>query len=272
MARPIAVLLGKIKMGLQDWFGLEGKQALVTGASRGLGRAMALALAEAGADIVITGRNRDTLDRTAQDIRATGRTANTLLADMKDGTSTAVACEAILERFGQVDILINNIGNRLSADPIESESLENWQAMIDFNLSTCFAATQVIGKAMIAHRQGGRIINIASTAGMRVISGIGGRYYETGKAAILHFTRCTATDWASHGITANAICPGLFMTDTNLGWQADKPEVIEDLVSTIPLGRAGTPAEIGPLAVFLASPAAAFVTGASFVIDGGASG
>lgn len=258
-------------MGLQNWFGLTNRQALVTGASRGLGREMALALAKAGADVVITGRNRESLERTAADIRVEGVKAGILLADMSYGASAASACETILNEFGPIDILVNNIGNRLTSDPIESEPLTNWQAMIEFNLSTCFAATQVIGKAMITQGQGGRIINIASTAGIRVIPGIGGRYYETAKAAVLQFTRCIATDWAQHGITANAICPGLFMTETNQSWLAKKPEVIESLVNTIPLGRAGMPAEIGPLAVFLSSPAAAFITGASFVIDGGAS-
>lgn len=257
-------------MSLQQWFGLEGRQALVTGASRGLGRAMALALAKAGADVVITGRTEESLARTADEIAGLGRKAGTLLADMHDGPSSAAACEEVLERFGAIDILVNNIGNRVTSDPIETESLETWSSMLDFNVSTCYGATQVIGRAMIVRGQGGRIINIASTAGLRVIGGIGGRYYETGKAAVLQFTRCTAMDWGRHGITANAICPGLFMTDTNLDWQEKRPEVIDDLVSAIPVGRAGLPEEIGPLAVFLASPAAAFVNGASFVMDGGA--
>lgn len=257
-------------MSLQQWFGLEDRQALVTGASRGLGRGMALALAKAGADVVITGRTEESLAKTADEIGALGGRVGTLVADMHDGPSTAAACEEILNRFGRIDILVNNIGNRVTSDPIETEPLETWDSMINFNVSTCYAATQVIGREMIARGQGGRIINIASTAGLRVIGRIGGRYYETGKAAVLQFTRCTAVDWGRYGITANAICPGLFMTDTNLGWQEKKPDLIQDLVSSIPVGRAGIPEEIGPLAVFLASPAASFINGASFVIDGGA--
>lgn len=257
-------------MSLQQWFGLEGRQALVTGASRGLGRAMALALAGAGADVIITGRTAATLEATADEIRALGRKAGTLEADMKDAASAAAACEEILARFGAVDILVNNIGNRTTSDPLEEQTIADWEEKIAFNLSPTFAATQVIGRQMIARGQGGRIINISSIAAWRPIRGIGGRHYETAKAAVLQFTRCVAADWGRHGITCNAICPGLFMTDANLAWERTKPEVIDAMVAGIPVGRAGRPEEIGPLAVFLASPAAGFVTGAAHVIDGGA--
>jgi gluconate 5-dehydrogenase len=130
-------------------------------------------------------------------------------------------------------------------------------------------ATKIIGAAMLERAQGGRIINIASISALIANRGIGGRHYETAKAAVLHFTRCAAADWAPHGITVNAICPGLFMTDVNRQWNEKHPEVIQSFVANIPMGRPGNPPEIGPLAVFLASPAAAYVTGASYVIDGG---
>ena len=122
---------------------------------------------------------------------------------------------------------------------------------------------------MLARGKGGRIINIASISALIANRGIGGRDYETGKAAVLHFTRCAAADWAPHGITVNAICPGLFMTDINREWNARRPDVIEAFVKNVPMGRAGEPDEIGPLAVFLASPASSYVTGAAYVIDGG---
>lgn len=257
-------------MSLQQWFGLDGRQALVTGASRGLGRSMALALARAGADVIITGRTPETLEATAEEIRALGRKAGVLAADMKDATGTAAACETILAEHGAVDILVNNIGNRSTSAPVEDQTIADWEEMMAFNLSPTFAATQVVGRQMIARGQGGRIINISSIAAMRVIRGIGGRHYETAKAAVLQFTRCVAADWGKHGITCNAICPGLFMTDANLKWERTRPEVIDAMVAGIPAGRAGRPEEIGPLAVFLASPAAGFVTGAAYVIDGGA--
>lgn len=256
-------------MGFKDWFGLDGKRALVTGASRGLGREMALALAAAGADIIITGRTRATLDATVADIEALGRKAFGIEADMATAPAFQSACEAILAEHGPVDILVNNIGNRIASMPIQEETLATWQESLDLNLTSCFLGTKIFGAAMIERGKGGRIINIASMSGLIANRGIGGRDYETGKAAVIHFTRCAAADWAPHGITVNAICPGLFMTDTNRGWNERRPDVIEAIVAHIPVGRPGDPPEIGPLAVYLASPSASYVTGAAYVIDGG---
>jgi gluconate 5-dehydrogenase len=256
-------------MGLKDWFGLDGKRALITGSSRGLGREMALALAEAGADIILTGRTQDTLDATAADIRALGRQAWAVKADMAVPEECEAACAKILAEMGPIDILINNVGNRDLNVPIEDESLEDWRKLMDLNVTSCFVTSKIVGKAMIERGQGGRIINIASISALIANRGIGGRHYESGKAAVLHFTRCAAADWAPHGITVNAICPGLFMTDANKHWNEVRPEVIKAFVSNVPMGRAGNPPEIGPLAVYLASPAATYVTGAAYVIDGG---
>jgi NAD(P)-dependent dehydrogenase (short-subunit alcohol dehydrogenase family) len=256
-------------MGTLDLFRLDGKRAVVTGASRGLGRVMALALADAGADVVITGRTQETLDVAAAEIRERGREAWTFRADMGVPDNCAQACERILEEVGPIDILVNNVGNREVSVAIEAETLETWQGLIDLNLTSCFLGTKIIGGAMLARGRGGRIINIASISAMIVNRGIGGRDYETGKAAVLHFTRCAAADWAPHGITVNAICPGLFMTDINREWNERRPDVIEAFVNNVPMGRAGEPEEIGPLAVFLASPASGYVTGAAYVIDGG---
>ena len=256
-------------MGILDLFRLDGKRAVVTGASRGLGRSMALALADVGADVVITGRTQETLDATAAEIRALGRQAWTVKADMGVPAECEATCELILRDFGPIDILINNVGNREVSVAIESEPLATWQRMIDLNLTSCFIGTKLIGAAMLERGNGGRIINIASISALIANRGIGGRDYETSKAAVLHFTRCAAADWAPHGITVNAICPGLFMTDINREWNERRPEVIEAFVKNVPMGRTGEPDEIGPLAVYLASPAAAYVTGAAYVIDGG---
>ena len=256
-------------MGLTEWFGLAGKRALVTGASRGLGREMALALAEAGADIVITGRTGTTLETTAAEIRALGRQAWAITADMAIPEQCQAACERILGETGPVDILVNNVGNRAVNVALQDESLEQWRSSIDLNLTSCFLATKIIGGAMVARGEGGRIINIASISALIANRGIGGRDYETSKAAVLHFTRCAAVDWAPHNITVNAICPGLFMTDANREWNRTRPDIIDAFVVNVPMKRAGNPPEIGPLAVYLASPAAAYVTGAAYVIDGG---
>lgn len=256
-------------MSTLDLFRLDGRRALVTGASRGLGRAMALALADAGADIVITGRTRETLDAAAQEIRSRGRRAWAVQADMGRPDGGEAACLAILREHGPIDILVNNVGNRLGSHPIVEDTPAAWRDAIDLNLTSCAVATRVVGGAMLERAAPGRVINIASISALIVNRGIGGRAYETAKAAVLHFTRCAAADWAPHGITVNAICPGLFMTDANREWHERRPEVIAEFVRHIPMGRPGEPDEIGPLAVYLASPASAYVTGAAFVIDGG---
>lgn len=256
-------------MGILDRFRLNGKRALVTGSSRGLGRAMALAFAEVGADVILTGRTQETLDATAGEIRAMGRKVWTIMADMGKPAECDRAYRKAIGEMGPIDILVNNVGNREENVPIETESIETWQRLVDLNLTSCFIGTKLVGKAMIDRGIGGRIINIASISALIANRGIAGRHYETAKAAVLHFTRCAAADWAPNGITVNAICPGLFMTDANKEWNKTRPDVIQAIVTNIPMGRTGDPEEIGPLAVYLASPAAAYVTGAAYVIDGG---
>jgi len=256
-------------MSVLDRFRLDGRRAVVTGASRGLGRVMALALAEAGADVIITGRTPETLDATAGEIRARGRQAWTMTVDMGVPAGCQAAWQRILAEMGPIDILINNVGNREVSVAIEAEPLDLWQRSIDLNLTSCFLGTKLVGQAMLARGRGGRIINIASISALIANRGIGGRDYETAKAAVLHFTRCAAVDWAPDGVTVNAICPGLFMTDVNREWNERRPDVIKAFVENVPMGRPGEPDEIGPLAVFLASPASGYVTGAAYVIDGG---
>lgn len=256
-------------MGLLDRFRLDGKTALVTGGSRGLGRAMALALAEAGAELVITGRDADALERAAEAIRRHGRAAHTLTADMGVPERCVEAFQRSLHEHGPIDVLVNNVGGRRTAAPVHEQTLESWREVVDLNLTSCFLGMRIIGESMIARRQGGRVINIASMNALVANRGIGGRSYEAAKAAVVQLTRAAAADWAVHGITVNAICPGLFMTEPNVVWRERSPEVIENLVAGIPMGRAGEPDELGPLAVFLASPASSYVTGAVHVIDGG---
>jgi gluconate 5-dehydrogenase len=256
-------------MSVLDLFRLDGRRALVTGGSRGLGRSMALALADAGADVVLTGRTQESLDTTAAEIRGRGRQAWAVVGDMAIPEACEHVCTDVLRDLGPIDILINNVGNREGAQPIVEDTLETWRRVMDLNLTSCAVATRLVGASMLDRGQGGRIINIASISALIANRGIGGRGYETAKAAVLHFTRCAAVDWAPHGITVNAICPGLFMTDTNRQWNERRPEVIEEFVKHIPMGRPGEPDEIGPLAVYLASPASAYVTGSAYLIDGG---
>jgi gluconate 5-dehydrogenase len=255
-------------MGVLDQFRLDGKRAFITGASRGFGRAIALALAEAGADLVLTARGADDLEKTAADVRDTGRDARTYPADISDPAVCEALCARVLDEAGPIDILVNNVGGRQLNVAIEDTDVETWQRFIDLNLTHCFICTKMIGGAMLK-RGAGRVINIASISGLIANRGIGGRHYETAKAAVIHFTRTIAADWAPRGVNVNAICPGLFMTEPNRKWAQSNPDVIRTFVDSIPMGRAGEPEEIAPLAVYLASPASSYITGGVFVIDGG---
>jgi gluconate 5-dehydrogenase len=256
-------------MTVLDRFRLDAKRAFITGGSRGLGREMALGLAEAGADLVLVGRDEQSLNRTADDIRARGRAAATIVGDVGQPEDCERICRQALDRHGPIDILINNVGGRRVNISTEELSLETWRELLDLNLTSTFLCTKLIGGAMVARGQGGRVINIASISGMVANRGIGGRSYETSKGAVIQFTRAVATDWARHGVTVNAICPGGFMTEPNVRWSREHPDVIETFKSQIPMGDFGRPDDLAPLAVYLASDASRYMTGATLVIDGG---
>ena len=256
-------------MRVLDRFRLEGQRLFITGGSRGLGREMALAIADAGADVVLVGRDSDSLEKTAADVRNLGRTANILVADIGVPAECERICQQALDQFGPINILINNVGGRRINVPVEDQSLDQWQQILDLNLTSTFLCTKLIGGAMVRRGSGGRVINVASISGMVANRGIGGRSYETSKAAVIQFTRAVATDWALHKITVNAICPGGFMTEPNIRWAAQNPQIIDTFKQQIPAGNFGQPEDLGPLAVYLASDAARYVTGAAIVIDGG---
>jgi NAD(P)-dependent dehydrogenase (short-subunit alcohol dehydrogenase family) len=256
-------------MSIFDRFRLEGKRLLITGGSRGLGREMAIAIADAGADVVLVGRDRSRLDETAAEIRRLGRNAVSLQGDVGLPSECEAICRRALDEQGPIDILINNVGGRRVNVPTEDFPSDQWREMLDLNLTSTFICTKLIGGEMVRRGKGGRIINIASISGIVVNRGIGGRSYETAKAAVIQFTRATAADWAPHGVTVNAICPGGFMTEPNVRWASEHPEVIETFKSQIPIGDFGRPEDLGPLAVYLASDAARYMTGSALVIDGG---
>ena len=153
--------------------------------------------------------------------------------------------------------------------PIQEQTLAQWQEILDLNLTSTFLCTKIIGGAMVSRGNGGRVINVASISGMIANRGIGGRSYETAKAAVIQFTRATAADWAPHRVTVNAICPGGFLTAPNVRWASEHPEVISQFRDQIPVGDFGQPEDLGPLAVYLASEASRYMTGAALVIDGG---
>ena len=256
-------------MSVLDRFRLNGRRAFITGGSRGLGREMALALADAGADITLVGRDEAALNATCDEIRERGRIAVRLTGDVGQPAECEQVCQAALAQCGPFDILINNVGGRRINVPLAEQTLEQWQQILDLNLTSTFLCMKHIGGAMLAAGKGGRVINIASISGLIANRGIGGRSYETSKAAVIQLTRAAAADWAPHRVTVNAICPGGFMTAPNVRWANEHPDVITQFREQIPMGDLGPPEDLGPLAVYLASDAARYVTGAAFVIDGG---
>jgi len=256
-------------MPILDQFRLDGRRALITGSSRGLGRAIAQGFAEAGAGLVLVGRTPETLNAAAEELSAIGGRVDVIVADVSGGEEAGRVCDEALAKHGPIDILVNNVGGRREDIATEDMTLEAWRRFLDLNLTSAAVCAQRLGGPMLA-RGWGRVINIASIAGPFVsMRGIRGRHYETAKAAVAGFTRAAAADWAPRGVTVNAICPGGFLTDPNKRWFREKPQFQSDFERDIPMGRLGEPAEIAPLALYLASEASRYMTGALLVIDGG---
>jgi gluconate 5-dehydrogenase len=255
-------------MGILDQFRLDGRRACVTGGSRGLGLAMARGLAEAGAELVLIGRDTDSLEAARAELSVLGRAVAVLAADVGVPAASEAAARTVVESFGPIDIMVNNVGGRRIDPAVEEQTLEDWQHILDVNLTSAFLWSKIVGGSMLA-RGWGRVINVASICGLIATRGIGGRSYETAKAGLLSFTRALAADWAPRGVTVNAIAPGGFLTDPNRRWFSERPELRTSIESRIPMGRLGEPEELAPLAVYLAGEGSRYMTGATIVIDGG---
>jgi gluconate 5-dehydrogenase len=217
---------------------------------------------------VLIGRNRDSLDQAREPLSRLGRQIDVVAADLTTGEAAEELCARVLNQHGPIDILVNNVGGRRENIPTETMPLATWQRLVDLNLTSAFVCTKHFGAAML-RRRWGRIINVASICGTIATRNIHGRHYETAKAALVGFTRAVAADWAPHGITVNAIAPGGFLTDANRRWFAERPTFQQEFEALIPMGRLGNPEELGPLALYLASNASSYVTGAVLTIDGG---
>ncbi|WP_223621812.1 2-dehydro-3-deoxy-D-gluconate 5-dehydrogenase KduD [Lysobacter sp. ESA13C] len=243
-------------------FGLEGSVALVTGANRGLGQAIALALAQAGADIAAVASG--TMDETAELVRGLGRRLLPLQADLSSLEPIDRIVAETVETLGSVDILVNNAGLIRRADALDFSEAD-WDAVMNVNLKSAFFLAQAVGRGMVA-RGRGKIINVASMlsfqGGIRVPS------YTASKSGLAGITRLLANEWAGKGLNVNAIAPGYMTTDNTAQLRSDEARN-RDILARIPAGRWGQPADIGGAAVFLASRASDYVNGAVLPVDGG---
>ena len=248
-----------------DQFRLEGRRALVTGGGRGLGRVIAQALGEAGAEVAIASRTLSTCEEAAGEIAAaTGRRALAFSADVAVAAEVRRLVAEVEKALGPIDILVNNAGVNIRG-AAEDLAEGDWDTVIDTNLKAPFLCARALGPGM-RDRGWGRVINLGSILGA---VGMAGRApYASAKAGVINLTRVLALEWAAHGVTVNAICPGPFATEMNRQL-LDDPVKYKAFVDKIPMGRWGDLQEIAGAAVFLASDAASFVTGSALYVDGG---
>jgi NAD(P)-dependent dehydrogenase (short-subunit alcohol dehydrogenase family) len=243
---------------------LEGRVAVVTGGTSGIGRALSLGLAEAGAQVIATARRQQQVDETAAEIENLGRQTLRLTSDVCVRTSLETLLAAVLDRFGKVDILINCAG-RIKRTPTLTMPEEEWSAILETNLTGTLRACQIFGRHML-DRGYGRIVNIASLNSFVALNEVAA--YAASKAGVASLTRSLAVEWSKKGVTINAIAPGVFRTELNAQLLDSTPRGQELLMRT-PMGRFGKTEELVGAAVFLASDGASFVTGQTLVVDGG---
>jgi gluconate 5-dehydrogenase len=256
-------------MSVKTLFDLTGRIALVTGGSRGLGLQVASALGEMGAKVAIAARKADELEAARAELAGQGIAAFPIACDLSHPDAVGPLVEAVLARYGQIDVLVNNAGATWGA-PAEEHPLEAWQKLVNLNLTAAFLVSQAVGRRSMIPRRYGRIVNMASIAGLRgnPPEKLRSIAYNTTKGGLVNFTRALAGEWGQYGITVNAIAPGFFPSKMTKG---TLDRIADQVIASTPLRRLGGDEDLKGLAVLLASDASRHITGQIVAVDGGAS-
>jgi NAD(P)-dependent dehydrogenase (short-subunit alcohol dehydrogenase family) len=251
-------------MAVLDAFSLTGRVSVVTGAARGIGRALTQALAEAGSDVVLLVRDKDSVATAVQDLQGLGVTVLAVSADVADADQVERAVAEIVDRLGRVDVLVNNAGTCIHRPALEVTPAE-WRSVMEVNVDGLWHCSQAFGRQMVAQRSG-VIVNIGSISAQIVNRPQWQPGYNASKAAVHQLTKSLAAEWAPYGVRVNALAPGYVKTEMA---PVDEPQFRQHWIEDAPMRRYAMPAELGPSVVFLASDASSFMTGSVLVVDGG---
>jgi len=247
-------------------FSLAGKVAIVTGGSRGIGRSISIALAEAGADVCVAARKPESLEESVAAVQATGRKAIGVATNVRDGAALENLVAETKKQLGRIDILVNNAGTNPQFGGIADLEERAWDAIMNTNVKAAWTLSKLARAAMIEQGSGGSIINVSSTGGIRASGGLGG--YSVSKAAIIMLTQVCAKEWGVDGIRVNCIAPGLIKTEFSRAlW--DNEAILENSTRTAALRRIGEPDEMAGAVVYFASAASSFTSGQTLIMDGG---
>ncbi len=245
---------------------LQGKTAIITGASKGIGKAIARKFAAAGASVALAARGREELEQTAKEIEGEGGRARAIPTDVTDVGQVASLVDRTIAELGTVDILVNNAGAAPFLSTLDQIRLEGFEKYFRLNFNGAVHCTKAVAPVLMA-KSDGCVLNVASVAGFIASPGL--TYYASAKAALISFTRTVAQEWAAYGVRVNALAPGWIETEMNEPARQMIPEFNRRVLDSIPLGRWGTPEDVAGAALFMCSSAASFITGSVLVVDGG---